>query len=157
MSTIEKKAVEAGKFVNAAHVDNLIRTYKKERWLQNSERLGKDDTLDIWYSLEGLEEFIQMAKLNGSNGVRVCFGVYDENNAPKAGMEGKQTVAFVATRCEEGGEVPVLKDLYMEKNGKASLVAFNTSQGWPWGPAATDGDSLGALIVTNKDKGLMVI
>jgi hypothetical protein len=40
MSTIEKKAVKVGKYVNTEHVDNLIRNYKKDRWMQNSEKLG---------------------------------------------------------------------------------------------------------------------
>jgi hypothetical protein len=156
MSTIEKKVVRSGNYVGTEHVDTLIRNYKKERWIQNSENLGKDDTLDVWYSLEELEEFIQTAKLHGSDGIRLCFGVYGEHNAPKPGLEGKQTVAFVATRGEdEGLGAPVLRDVYVRKNGKADLLAYNTATGYPWG--LPGGGTLGTIMVADKDKGMRMI
>jgi hypothetical protein len=54
MLTIEKKTVKAGKLVDTAHVDTIIRNYKKERWVHNSKRLGKEDSLSVWYSIEEL-------------------------------------------------------------------------------------------------------
>ncbi|MEI9944099.1 MAG: hypothetical protein WDN26_07715 [Chitinophagaceae bacterium] len=47
MLTIEKKAVKAGKLVNTKHVDTVIKNYKQERWVQNSQRLGKEDSLSV--------------------------------------------------------------------------------------------------------------
>ena len=125
MRTIEKKSLKAGKFVNAAHVSNLIRNYKKERWIQNSERLGKKDSLGVWLSAEELEEFVQVAKMHGADGVRIYFGVYGDK-APKAGMEGNQTVALVATQESEteGAEI-VHRDLVIEKDGARDIVAYN--------------------------------
>ncbi len=165
MSTIEKKAVKVGKYVNTEHVDNLIRNYKKDRWMQNSEKLGKEDTLGIWFSAEELEEFIQTARLQGADGIRLCFGVYGED-APRAGMEGRQTVALVATCSEEGSSeaAPVYNDLYVDRNGKSGILAYN--QGFPFGipPSGPTkpllvtmgGDSLGSLMIAGKD-GLSVI
>lgn len=133
--------------------------------MQNSEKLGKEDTLGIWYSAEELEEFIQMARLQGADGIRICFGVYGED-APRAGMEGKQTVALVATCSEDvESDTPVFNDLYVNRDGKAGILAYNT--GFPLGspepgrPTPTTivtmgGNSLGSLMVASKD-GLTVI
>lgn len=159
MSTIEQKVVKVGNYVGTEHVDSLIRTYKTERWIQNSENLGKEDTLDSWYSLEELEEFIQTAKMHGSDGIRLCFGVYGAHNAPKPGMEGKQTIAFVATRGEDEGQAsPVLRDVYINKNGKVDLLAYNTGIGWPWTtPVPPTTGALGSVMIADKDKGMKVI
>jgi hypothetical protein len=51
MLTIEKKSLNVGKFVTTEHVDSVIRNYKQERWIQNSERLGKEDSLSAWWSI----------------------------------------------------------------------------------------------------------
>jgi len=73
MSTIEQKTVgdslKVGKYVGKEHVDTVIRTYKQERWIYNTERLGKEDSLSVWYSAEELEAFIQKIKASGGNGV----------------------------------------------------------------------------------------
>ena len=79
MTTIEKNSLAVGRFVNTNHVDTLIRTYKQERWQQNSERLGKEDTLSLFYTIEELEEFLQRSKAAGANAVSIHFGVYPEN------------------------------------------------------------------------------
>lgn len=156
MNTIEKKSLKVGKYVSTEHVDNLIRTYKKERWIQNSEKLGKEDSLHSWYSLEELEEFIQKAKDHGSNGIRLCFGVYEEHNAPKPEMEGKQTVALVATYSEQNdSNEPVLRDLYIDNNGRSGLLAYNATTGWPW--IVPGGGTLGTLMIADKDKGMRII
>jgi hypothetical protein len=59
MLEVQKKSVKVGKLVNTEHVDTVIRTYKQERWMHNSKRLGKEDSLSVWYSIEELEEFFQ--------------------------------------------------------------------------------------------------
>lgn len=100
MSTIEKKSVTAGKYVSAEHLDALISNYKRERWIHNSDRMGEEDSMGVYFSLEGLEEFIRSAKESGAEGINVYFGVYG-GKAHRPEMEGKQTVALVATRSEE--------------------------------------------------------
>jgi hypothetical protein len=156
MNAIEKKLVKAaGKYVTTEHVDTLIRNYKTERWMQNSERIGKEDTLNLWLTVEELEEFIQTSKMNGADGIRVCFGVYGGNaRAPRPEMIGKQTVALVATAGE--------KDVYVERDGDISILAYNqiiypgpTSPSTPPHPSYITLGSV--MVVTDKEKGLQVI
>jgi hypothetical protein len=156
MSTIDKKVVKSGKYVNTEHVDALIGNYKKERWIQNSERIGQDDTLGVWLSVEELEEFIQTSKMYGADGIRVCFGVYGGNaRSRRSGMEGKQTITMVAT----SGEFDNAKEIYIERNGETSVLAYN--QNFPFlpgtGPTLPSTITLGAVMVANKEKGLTVI
>jgi hypothetical protein len=162
MNTIEKKSLKVGKYVNTEHVDNLIRNYKKDRWIQNSENLGKQDTLGVWFSAEELEEFIQTARMHGADGIRICFGVYGAN-APRKGTEGCQTVALVATSSNE--ESFIGDDVYVENNGKAGLLAYNTAFPlWPITPTVTTpttttilkANEVGTMMTAGKD-GLMII
>ena len=53
-----KASKKVGRFVNTKHVDSLLKTYKKERWIHNSNRIGKADSLSVWYSVEELKEFL---------------------------------------------------------------------------------------------------
>ncbi len=62
MLTTKEKTLKVGKYVNTTYVDSIIRTYKQERWVHNSARIGKEDSLSSWYSIEELEEFISTAK-----------------------------------------------------------------------------------------------
>jgi len=168
MNTIEQKLVKAtGRYVTTEHVDSLIRNYKKERWMQNSQRIGKEDTLGIWFSTDELEEFIQTAKLHGADGIRIAFGVYGEN-APRKESAGRQTVALVATCSEETTtDAPAFRDLYVETNGVTNLMAYNVgfpliNPSTPPPPGTTTtitlgGDQLGTLMVADKDKGLMIL
>jgi hypothetical protein len=66
MLTIEKKSLKVGKYVDSRHVDNLVRNYKQEKWVHNSKRLGKEDSLSVWYSVEELEQFIDKIKQHGA-------------------------------------------------------------------------------------------
>lgn len=163
MNTIEKKSLKAGKYVSTEHVDTIVRNYKKERWMQNSENLGKQDTLGIWFSVEELQEFLQTAQLNGADGIRVNFGVYGEN-ASKKGAEGCQTVALVATSSTESSMIG--ENVYVESNGKYELLAYNTGMPiWPTipPPAPTPSgtlilkaDEVGSLMIANEN-GLTII
>lgn len=155
IGTIEKKTVQVGKYVGTEHVDTLIRNYKKERWIQNSERLGKNDSLGVWLTIDELEEFVQTARLHGADGVRLYFGVYGETGA-RPGMEGKQTVAFVATRSEEVADKVVNKNLYVERGGVKGLLAYNMFPPFPI-PPTTGGGSLGVTIVADKENRMIVI
>jgi len=157
MNTIEQKLVKAtGKYVTTEHVDSLIRNYKKERWLQNSEKLDKADTIGVWFSADELEEFIRTAKFHGADGIRLCFGVYGEN-ASRKGLDGHQTIALVATSSEE--ENVMGKDVYVENNGRSQLLAYNSAMPvWPTVPPHTvlKADEVGTLMVADKN-GLTII
>jgi len=166
MRTIEKKVVKAaGRYVTTEHVDALIRNYKKDRWLQNSERIGKEDTLNLWLTVEELEEFIQTSKMNGADGIRVCFGVYGENaRAPRPHMVGKQTVTFVATASELDSKGNLVNnDIYVQRDNEPSILAYNMIK-WPGPTTSTDDPStmipsitLGTLMIADKEKGLQTI
>ena len=80
MTTIQKKSLKVGKSVGTDHVNTVVRNYKKERWVHNSQRLGKEDSLSVWYSIEELEEFMSIAKNHGADGIKLYFGAYDEEN-----------------------------------------------------------------------------
>jgi len=158
MNTIEQKLVKAsGKYVTTEHVDSLIRNYKKERWLQNSERIGKEDNVGFWLSIEELEAFIQTAKTYGADGIRLCFGVYGgDAQAPRPQMEGTQTMAFVATSGEMDNENDITpQEIYVRRNGKNDILAFNQLI-LPWPPTTTK-TMLGSVMIADKEKGLQVI
>ncbi|MCS3799729.1 hypothetical protein [Niastella sp. OAS944] len=157
MTTIEKKSLRVGRYVDANHVNTLIRTYKQERWQQNSERIGQDDSLSLFYSIEELEEFLQKAKEAGANGVSVHFGVYPENFNEREGYAGKQTTVFVATDRQETATGIAHKNVYHETNKGKQLLAYNMGQ-WPPGSGTdTDWNGLGVTIVDKGDKGMIVI
>ncbi|MES1161370.1 MAG: hypothetical protein ABUM51_11465 [Bacteroidota bacterium] len=73
ISTIEKKAVKGGKYVNRQEVDTFIRAYKQETWVHNTERIGKEDAKSSWYTVDELESFLEKVKQQGGNGVRMHF------------------------------------------------------------------------------------
>jgi len=122
MITTKKQKLQTGKYVDTQYVDTMIRTYKKERWLHNSEHIGKEDSLTAWVNLEELEEFVANIKTHGGNGIRICFGAHPEE-FENSDLAGRQTVVMVATR---GTDSQVNKDLYVSANGKANVLAY----GW---------------------------
>jgi hypothetical protein len=154
MTTIEKKSLRVGKFVDANHVDTLIRTYKQERWAQNSEHIGQEDSLSVWYSLEEMEEFIQTAKNSGANGIRMHFGVYPEN-FHKQESAGKQTLVMVANEQRETIAGVVEKDVYVNTEKGKQILAYN--YGGLTKPTGRDGDEWGVTLVDCGDKGMVII
>jgi hypothetical protein len=122
MNTIEKKSVNAGKSTTRQEVDTLIRSYKQQRWADNSERLGQPDSLSVWFSVEALEEFLDTVKANGGNGVRMHFGVFSKENAPQPILEGRQTLVMIGNRSSDGTHNDT-KELYAYNNGKPEIVA----------------------------------
>ncbi len=156
MLTIKKKSVKAGKLVNTEHVNTLIRTYKQERWGHNSKRLGKEDSLSVWYSLAELEEFLVKAKDHGSDGIRVYFGVYDKDYTSEL-HAGRQTVVFVATREKETANGSVNKDVYINDEKGTTILAYNI--GNPCPPFCNTGDGgpgIGITIVEKSDGELVI-
>ena len=122
MNTIEKKSVNTAKSVTKQEVDTLIRTYKQERWADNSERLGKADSLSVWFTIEEVENFLETVKSNGGNGVRFHFGVYNADNATQPEFEGRQTLVMIGNRSSDG-TYETSKELFINKNGQPEIVA----------------------------------
>ncbi len=165
MITIEKKSLSVGKYVNTEHVDTVIRTYKKERWVHNSKRIGKEDSLSSWYSVEELEGFIDTIKQHGADGIKFYFAAYPENNAPKPEYAGRQTIVLVATKSKENGNGVTNKDIYITKNGSTDILAYNAGSlcppfcggGGPPGTGDTEWGGLGLAIVDKGNEGFAVI
>jgi hypothetical protein len=120
------KIMKAGQFVNNKHVTMLRDNYKENRWKANSERLGKMDSLSIWYSLEELKQYIETAETAGADGIRVYFGVYPSSFPENILLEDRQTIVFVATqqKTSETGKSEN-KDLYVSTPKGAEIIAFN--------------------------------
>ena len=164
MLTIEKKSLKVGKYVSTEHVDNVIRNYKQERWIQNSERLGKEDSLSAWWSVEELENFLENAKMHGADGVKFYFGAYAKDYAEKPEYAGLQTLAMVATKQKEGAYgTTINKDIYVNGKNGNNILAYNSMQICPpycnkTPPTTTFDDvQVGIAIIDRGDKGLLVI
>jgi len=122
MNTIEKKSVNAGRFATKQEVDTLTSTYKQERWANNSERMGKADSLSVWFTLEELEGFLQNVKDNGGDSVRFHFGVFPEGySVPE--FVGRQTIVMVGNRTKDGS-YNTSKELYANNEGQPEVIAY---------------------------------
>ena len=162
MTTIEKKLVNVGKYVNNAHVDSLIRNYKKERWIFNSERIGKEDALSSWYTVDELQEFMDRVQMHGADGIRFYFGAYSADYSDKPEYAGRQTFVMVATRSKQVGGELVHKDVYItDNNGAPKILAYNTGMMCPpFCPPPGGGlhrSSLGVTVIDRGEKGMSII
>ncbi len=154
MNTIEKKSVNAGKFVTKQEVDTLITSYKQERWAANSDRLGMADSLSVWFTVEEMEAFLAQVKSNGGNSVRMHFGVFSEENAPATELEGRQTLVMIGNRSTDG-TFAGSKELYASNGGKPEVVAF---AGGVVCPPFCGGGGLGrASLVLRGDNNIEII
>jgi len=120
-SVKEKK----GKLVGTKHVDLLVSNYKKERWVRNSEALGKPDSLSTWYGITELQNFLNLAKENQADGIKMYYGVYPGDYNGDSILQGRQTVVLVATKQKLTEHGAVNKDIYISKNGRSEILAFN--------------------------------
>ena len=162
MFTIEKKSVRVGKYVDANHVDTLVRTYKQERWKYNSERMEKDDSLNVYYTIDELQEFLQRAKEAGADGIRVHFGAYPQNFEAKPEVAGLQTTVFVAIQREEAISGTVEKNVFVSTENGPRIMAYNMGTLKPagGGRGSDDGDNwggIGTTLVDRADKGMMIV
>lgn len=164
MLTIEKKSLKVGKYVSNQHVDSVIRTYKHERWAQNSERIGKEDSLTVWYSIEELEEFLANAKSHSADGIKFCFAAYPENYTENPEYAGRQTIVMVATKSKETENGLAQRDIYVQNGEVANILAYNAGRlcppACPPPPKPTDADDwggIGVTIVDRADKGLVIV
>jgi hypothetical protein len=159
MQTIEKKSLKVGKYVDNAHVDNVIRNYKQERWIQNSEKIGKEDSLSAWWSVEELEEIIEHAKMYGADGLKFYFGAYDKEHAPVPEYADRQTLVMVATKQKQTGMGVKNKDIYINTDKGNQILAYNTANLCPpfCGQNNDDSIEIGVTIIDKGDKGFVVI
>lgn len=161
MVTIEKKALQAGNYVNTGHVDTVIRNYKQERWVHNSKRLGKEDSLSVWYSVEELEGFLATVKEQGGDGIRMYFGAYGPDYSGNPLYAGRQTIVLVATRHKDTPTGEVDKDLYITTEKGNTVLAYNIGRLCPpmchTEGGGGQGDDLGVLLIDKGDDGMVVI
>ena len=165
-TTITEK--NTGKQVGTKHVDQLISTYKKERWLVNSRILGKPDSLSTWYGLDKLSSFLEIAREHKADGIKMYYGVYPQTMDVPVELHGRQTVVLVATKTTITGHGTTNKDVYIDSKGSKDILAFNYGVLCP--PYCTteppydfDGtgmgmsmEKIGLAIIQDKDK-LIVI
>lgn len=157
MTTIQKKSLRAGKQVDTKHVDTVIKNYKQERWIHNSNRLGKEDSLSVWYSIEELEEFIAMSKDHGADGVKMYFGAYDKDYTENPLYAGRQTIALVATKQKQTLNGPANKDVYINTGEESILLAWNAGNLCPPYCIIKGGSGIGITIVDKGEDGLVVV
>ncbi len=159
MVEMQKKSVKVGKFVGTDHVNNAIRNYKQERWIHNSKRLGKEDSLSVWYSVAELEDYLEQIKAHGADGVKMYFGAYGPDYADQPLYAGRQTVVLVATKEKETPNGIVNKDVYINKGKESTILAYNAGRLCP--PMCTgfgDGiDDIGITILDKGEEGMVLI
>lgn len=153
MTTIQKKSLRVGKQVNTDHVNSVIKNYKRERWVHNSKRLGKEDSLSVWYSIEELEEFIAKSKEHGADGIKLYFGAYDKDYEDQQLFAGRQTIALVATRHKETIDGGTNKDIYIQTERGTTILAWNAGSICPPYCGNSDDWGLGDIGITILDKG----
>jgi hypothetical protein len=162
MQTIEKKSLKVGKYVSNKHVDSVIRNYKTERWVHNSERIGKEDSLSAWWSVEELEDFIEKAKMYGADGVKFYFAAYDEKTAHDPLYIGRQTLVMVGTKQKENADGTVKnKDIYVNTDNGNQILAYNASALCPpycgQNTDTLDGNEIGVTLIDKGNDGFVVI
>jgi len=135
------KIMKAGQFVDNKHVSMLRENYVENRWRANSERLGKPDSLSVWYSLDELKQYIETAEAAGADGIRVYFGVYPSVFPENILLQDRQTIVFVGTqqKVSETGKTEN-KDLYVSTPKGPEIMAFNF--GLPCPPACVGDQSV---------------
>ncbi len=164
---LTKTTKKAGNYVTTKHVDALLSTYKKERWVQNSRHIGKEDSLSVWYSVDELMEFLATAKRNGADGIKMYFGAYTEETAKSDGYKDRQTIVMVASKGKkmENG-VSFDKSIYVQGETGAEILAYNSGRICPpyCGPNGTgtgtdsmDWDNLGITLIDKQDEGMIII
>ena len=157
MNTIAEKSVNAGNQVGKNEKNALTTAYKQQRWAANTERLGRADSLSVWYTVEELENFLNEVKASGGNGVRMHFGVFPEGYE-KPELVGMQTIVMVANRSKDGS-LENAKELLVNKNGKPEILALDGPILCPpfCGIGVTTGAALGQPVLIMRDNGMEVI
>lgn len=89
-------------YVGKEVTDQRIERYKKQKYdaqCKNSPKAkeGKD-TLSIWYDTEHIEELLQEIKDAGGNGLRISFGMCEDDHPQYA---SQTCLLFNVTRLDE--------------------------------------------------------
>jgi DhnA family fructose-bisphosphate aldolase class Ia len=151
-----KAAKKAGQLISTQAAEELIRNYKKERWEANTQRIGKSDSLSVWYSVEELEDFITKIKEAGGDGVKMHYGVYSADFNKKPEYAGRQTVVMLGTKTKEVNGQSVNKNIYLQTESGSSLLAYNMGTLCPPFCGGSDGESIGINITDKGEKGICI-
>jgi hypothetical protein len=154
MITQEKRLVKVSKDAKTVEADTLIREYKHKRWVPNSERISKPDSLSAWYSIEEMENFLALAKTYSGDGIKFYYGAYPDDYSSKPEYAGRQTLVMVGTRSKLTNTGAIAnKDIYHSKNGKLKILS-GTQPGIcpPYCNPPSEG-GMGDLGITIIDKG----
>jgi len=160
MSTITKTSVKKGQFVDSKHVDSLLSNYKKERWVHNTKRLGKEDSLSVTFGIKEMSEFMRVARENGADGIRIYFGVYPEGFEKVLEYSGRQTVVMVAVKEKVNADGRLVsKHLFYQTENGPEILAFNAGgicppNCGPYMDPTTPGDGGYEYIVQDQGLGL---
>ncbi len=158
-----KKAASVGKFLTTQEANNLIRTYKQERWIHNTKRIGKEDSLSLWWSIEEMENFIQIAKQHNADGLKFYFGAYDKEYQEIPEYQERQTMVMVATKESKTNTGIKSKDIYINTEKGKNILAYNRGRTCPpicgegVGIDESDPFELGITIIDRGDEGMTII
>lgn len=152
MLTLKTAQVKVGKFVSTEHVETVRRNYKEQRWLHNSKRIGKADSLSVWFSLADVEQFLEKLKEHGGDGIRFYFGAYNAEYAEKPLYAGRQTIVMVATRQKQTLQGEMNKDIYINTENGTNILAYNV--GRPCPPFCQNGNDLDGIDISIVDKSI---
>jgi hypothetical protein len=161
-TTLQQPETHAGKLASTEHADTLIRNYKSSRWLDNSRKLGRSDSMSVWYGMEALQNFLATAQEYKADGVKMYFGVYPEDYAQTPEFAGRQTILLVATRQTKTGNGLVNKNIFIQRDGKSEILAFNFGSMCPpfcqpgVDPSGIDPDGIGISIL-DTGNGLTIV
>ncbi len=122
-------STKVGSYVETQEVDHLLLNYKKTRWVANSEKIGKPDSLSSWYTLNEMQEFLEKAATHGANGLKLYFGTYPKDFKKKPEYSERQTVVLVPTKSsflEDGSRVD--KHIYINSTNGIQILAYNVGR-----------------------------
>ncbi len=156
-----EKSVRVEKESRTENANILIREYKQKRWVQNSEKIGKPDSLSGWYSIEDMENFIALARKNGGDGIKFYYGAYPADYAAQPEYAARQTLVMVATKSKVAACGSIAnKDIYITRNGQAKLLSRLDPTLCPpkCSPPSEGGmGDLGITLVDKGEKGMEII
>ncbi len=95
--------------------------------MSNSEKIGKPDSLSVWFSLEDIEDFLDNAKAHGGDGIKFYFAAYPKEYAPKPEYAGKTKYRFGRHKIQtnRNRNHRQQRSLYYQAWESPPLLAFN--------------------------------
>jgi hypothetical protein len=146
-----------GKLVSTQHVNELVSNYKKERWLDNSKKIKKVDSLSTWFGLNELQDFLNIAREHNADGIKMYYGVYPEDYNIHD-FRGRQTVVLVATKTKQTDNGTVNKNIYFRVGDRSEILAFNAGGICPpWCGTGLPPDGDGVFGIDMEKIGLSII